>query len=127
MRPEVRQAEVAEALCAIACGVSVAALRDLRDRSATTLLARWLLAAVLKSLGLSWAEMGGALSAVRGEVQSARVLRDHRDQWRVVAEEGEPDHRRSALARYLASLFESTFRAVRLRAFEPVARESVPA
>jgi hypothetical protein len=127
MSPERRQVEVAEALCAIACGVSVACLRDRDDRSSKTLLARWLLAAVLKSLGLSWAEMGDSLSAVRGEVQSASVLRDHRRQWQEVTEEGQPDHRRSALARYLAALFEATIRAVRLRACEPIARESVPA
>lgn len=120
-----RVAELCEALAAIACGVTVAELRDGSDRREKPLMARRLCSALLKDQGLSWPDAAAALTTLRRGEQSARVLRDQRDAWLSLTEAATPIRERSALALALVDIYERTIRAVRLRIAPRIEREAV--
>lgn len=125
MQPSVRVAELCEALAAIACGVTVAELRDGSDRREKPLMARRLCSALLKDQGISWPDAAAALTTLRRGEQSARVLRDQRDAWLSLTEAATPIRERSALALALVDIYERTIRAVRLRIAPRIEREAV--
>lgn len=125
VQPHVRVAELCEALAAIACGVTVAELRDGSDRREKPLMARRLCSALLKDQGLSWPDAAAALTTLRRGEQSARVLRDQRDAWLSLTEAATPIRERSALALALVDIYERTIRAVRLRVAPRIDREAV--